>query len=199
MPKIEIGAGIALAVLGSFEFFGEAPVACGMLLFSIFLILHGSYDEFFKPWMFLEGRITHWLLERHWSVRQDEAAKSRFGFYFCICATDEGKRTVAITREKGSKNVLAFTAKVPVDDTWWAALGRLSGRDQIRLVEEIRVMLATKSMGFDGLQWPLDNLAVQTAQPLDHVLSEHKVDVTAKEVLHAVIAARSLIRRAITE
>ena len=52
-------------------------------------------------------------------------------------------------------------------------------------------------MGYDGARWPLNELVVQHALPLDKQLSEHLVDLKAKEVINAVIGVRSLLRKAI--
>ena len=199
MRWVEIGVGVMLAGVGSFGFYASLPVGLVFLIAGGALIAHGVYEELFRPWLFLEGRVTKWLLERNWSVRTDQAAKARLGFYFALEATDAEGRTVAITRGRDSKHVMAFSAKVMLDRKWLPYMEKLTVPERKKLLEDIRVLVAIKSIAFDGLEWPLLHFSVQDAQPIDQVLSEHKVDITAKNVTHAMIGARSIIRRSIAD
>ncbi len=60
------------------------------------------------------------------------------------------------------------------------------------------MFFVSKDMAYSDAEWPLNKLAVQHALPLNSQLSEHVVDLKAKEVINAVIGVRSLIRKAIS-
>ena len=67
------------------------------------------------------------------------------------------------------------------------------------LIQDMRIFIATMRMGFGGLEWPPNNLAIQHAIPIDNSLSAHTVDREAKAVLHAIFGTRSIIRKAVTQ
>jgi hypothetical protein len=194
MSKIEIGVGFVVAALAGFGLLQNIPTSIVLTIIGIGLIFHGSYEVFFKPHMFLERRLKRWLEVRHWSIRIEKDQH----FYFVIWAEDESHRKIAISRHRNDKGVLAFTALVnQTGKTWEPKLDVLTGKQRTQLIEDIRVFFASKDMGYDGADWPFDKLTVQSALPLDSQLSEHLVDLKAKEVVNAIIGVRSLIRRAI--
>lgn len=193
MVRIQIALGFIVASIGGFGLLGSLPANIILACIGGILLLNGSYEAFFKPHVWLDGRLTKWLLARNWKVRKEK----RTGFYFIIWAEDESHRELAITRERNAKGVLAFTALVGIATDWECYLDSLTPRQRDQLVEDIRVFLASKDMSFDGALWPLSKLSVQHALPLDSHLSEHSVDLKAKEVVNGVIGIRSLIRKAI--
>ena len=67
--------------------------------------------------------------------------------------------------------------------------------EQQKLYEQLHVLLASMHLAYKSEI--LTNMVVQHALPVDERLSEHMVDLKAKEVIDGVIAARSTIRRAV--
>ena len=98
-------------------------------------------------------------------------------------------------RELGSAR--STTTPIPFDKDWNNKLERLAGKQRTNLIEDIRVFFASKDMGFGEAGWPLQKVAVQHALPLNQDLSEHAIDLKAKEVINAVIGVRGLVRKAI--
>ncbi len=197
MAKIEIGAGFAVTALAGFGLLDSLPTNVVLAVIGVTLILHGSYEIFFKPRMFLQKRLTKWLLTRNWKIRADKNPN----FNFIIWAKDNANREVMVSRDKKDKGIIAFTALIhedsPKDRDLLTKLDQLGANQRNRFVEDIKVFLASKDMGYEGALWPLNKLAVQHALSLDSQLSEHIVDLKAKEVINAVIVVRSLIRKAI--
>ncbi len=194
MGKIEIGAGFAVTALAGFGLLQDPIANTILLLLGIVLIPHGVYEIFFKPRMYLRQRITRWLLARNWKVRIEDKA----GFYFIMWAEDESHRELAITRDKKDAGILAFTARVPLDKDWSDKLDKLNNTQRNSLVEEIKVFFASKDMGFAEAKWPLHKISAQHALSLTTELSEHTIDLKAKEAINAVIGVRSLIRKSLT-
>ena len=145
--------------------------------------------------MFIERRLKGWPKVRNWEIKVEENPK----FSFIIWAEDDSHREVAITRDKHDKGVLSFAARMHIDKEWEPKLTKLTAGQRTRLIEDIHVFFAAKDVGYAGASWPLDKLAVQGALPLDQQLSEHLVDLKAKEIINAVIGVRSLIRKAIAQ
>lgn len=101
-----------------------------------------------------------------------------------------------IGRDREQKGILAFTAPIELDSDTVRGIGeKLSAIQQQKLYEELHVLLASMHLGYDtGV---FTNMAVQHALPIDEHLSEHAVDLKAKEVVDGVIAVKSMIRRAV--
>ena len=182
-----------MTALAGFGLLGNLPANIVLIIIGISLILHGSYEVFFKPRAFLQKRLVKWLSRRNWKIRIERNPK----FYFIIWAEDDSHREVMISRDKKDKGILAFTALIHKDKSLLSKLDRLTVTQRNQLLEDIRVFFATKDMGYVGAWWPLNKLSVQHALPLDYQLSEHLVDLKAKEVVNAVIGVRSLIRKAL--
>lgn len=193
MGWIGIGVGLVIAGLSSFGLIQNRPASTVLVIIAVFLICHGAYEVWGKPRIFLERRIKGWLLKSNWSVEVEEKPE----FYFIIWAKDDSHRELAITREKKAKGILAFTAVVPREKDWDFKLARLTATQQYQLVEDIKIFLASKDIGYDGVEWPLEKVTVQSALLLDHNLSGYLVDLKAKGVINAVIGIRSLVRKAI--
>lgn len=137
-----------------------------------------------------------WLVTRHWVLETNTSPSLHFGWW----ATDPDARyQMLISRDKVDSGILAFTAKVPLEANWLEPLNAMGKSAQQILIQEMGVFIAAMQMGFDGLEWPLLNLAVQSALPINNNLSEHDVDVRAKAMIHAIQGARSIIPKAIIE
>lgn len=203
MPRIEIGAGVVLAVLATFGVFGSIPVAAVLLAFGVLLVLYGGYEEWVKPRFRVEHRLTDWLLRRGWSVRIERLPE--FNFALHLISSDSEKH-ILVTRNKGAINdVLAFTARVGIDPRWIPQLLAMSQQNRSRLIQEITILAATKDIGLvlndpriegSPITWPPD-VKLQTALPQDHTLSEHLVDMTAKKIEMTMIGVRAIIRKAL--
>jgi len=193
MARIEIGVGLLIAGLSSSGLIENVLASTILVIIAILLICHGVYEIWGKPRIFLERRIKRWLLKRNWSVEMEEKP----GFYFIIWAEDDSNRKLAITRGRQDKGVLAFSAPVPMELGWNLKLAELNPSQQYQLMEDIKIFLTGKDMGYDGVNWPLEKLGVQDGLLLDHNISEHLVDLKAKSVINAVIGIRSLVRKAI--
>jgi len=194
MAWIGIGVGLVIAGLSSFGFIQNRPASTVLIVIAVFLICHGAYEMWGRPRIFLERRIKRWLMKGNWLVEIEEKPE----FYFIIWAKDDSNRKLLISREKGNKGVLAFTAVVPREEDWDLKLAGLAASKQYQLMEDIKIFLASKDMGYDGVRWPLEKVAVQGGLVLDYNLSGYLVDLKAKSVINAVIGIRSLVRKAIT-
>ena len=53
MYKIEIGAGFVVTALAGFDLLKSLPANITLVVIGLALILHGSYEVFFKPYLFL--------------------------------------------------------------------------------------------------------------------------------------------------
>lgn len=182
-----------VTALGGFGLLQNLPASIILVIIGIILICHGFYDIFLKPYMFLEKRLTKWLLTRNWKVQIEK----RPGFYFILNAEDDSHREVVISRDNCDKGVLAFSAKIFLHKEWIPKLNSLTDIQKRQLIEDIKVFFATKDMGYGGASWPLDKLTVQHALPLDTNLSEHLVDLKAKEITNSIIGVHSIIRKVI--
>jgi len=193
MYKIEIGAGFAVTALAGFGLLGSLPANIILMVIGIVLLFHGGYEVFFKPRILLQKRLMKWLLTRNWKIRIEKHPN----FYFIIWAEDDSHREVMISRPKEDSGIIAFTALVYREEKLFSKLEKLGAVPQNQLVEDIRAFLAGKDMGYGGASWPLNKLSVQHSLPLDSQLSEHLVDLKAKEVINTVIGVCSLTRKAI--
>lgn len=199
MSRVEIGVGILLTAIGALGIYDQVSIFTALVVTGVLFITLGTWDESLRPVLLLEERFSRWFRDRGWSVRHDNAAK-RNGFYFWLWIEDpDSKHEVGVSRGAERKQVVTFTANVRLEDRWKPALAAFSPAQQSRLIQDIHVLLAIKSMGWFALTWPLDKLRVQTALPLDRKLDEHAMDITAKEVGHTTVAVRSLIRKALAD
>jgi hypothetical protein len=195
MPRIEIGIGAIVAGaaglgLGKYDVFQIVLLILGSLL-----IAHGAYDVYFKPNILLDKTVARWLSRHYWRVRIDIAATPA-NSYFAFWVQDDGGRRVMVSRERDVKNTLAFTAPIDLDPKVLALISaKLSTVEQQRLYEDIHVLLASMHLGYASSTF--SRITIQHALPIDEQLSEQAVDLKAKEVANGVIAARSIITRAV--
>lgn len=195
MSRIGIGIGAVLAAIAGLGWGSFAPVNVALLVLGIFLIAHGVYDIYYRPNVRLDKTITRWLERHYWRVTADQNAPGD-KFYFAVWAQDGANRRIMISRDKEARGILAFTAPIELDSGTVLAIGtKLSTTEQQQLYEELHVLLASMHLGYNtGV---ITNMAVQHALPIDEHLSEHAVDLKAKEVVDGVIAVRSMIRKAV--
>jgi hypothetical protein len=194
MAKIEIGAGFLITALSGFGLFQNVVASIVLLCIGLVLIGHGCFEEFFRPYLLLEGNVKRWLLNRNWMVKAKDISKL---YYFAFVAEDEFKRSVTIIRDKHDKHVLTFTALIPIDKAILVELEKLSVSKQRQLTEDIRIYFTSKNMGYWDAKWPLNEIKVQTALPIDSQISEHLIDVKAKEIINTQIGVHSIVRKAI--
>ncbi len=166
------------------------PTGLGFVLLILVLYLVSKREK-----LTFGNQVRDWLLNRGWSVRQE----SKPQFEFIIWAMDDSKRELAITKEKIHPDILAFTAPIPIDKSWQEQLAKLPLNVADQLVENLKILFSTHNIGYGGLRWPLEKVGVQDALPINNELSQHSVDVKAKQVINAVIAARSTIRQTISQ
>ena len=196
VPRIGIGAGAVIAAIAGLGWTSSAPINGFLLILGIYLIAHGAYDVYYKPNVSLGKTIERWLERNYWNVTPEQNAPNE-KFYFAVWAQDPANRRVMISREREVKGILAFTAPIELDAATVRAIGtKLSPTQQQQLYEQLHVLLASMHLGYNTGIWT--NLAVQHGLPIDEHLSEHAVDLRAKEVIDGVIAARSMIRIAVT-
>ena len=196
MPRIGIGAGAVIAAIAGFGWTSSAPINGFLLILGIFLIAQGAYDQYYKPNVSLDRTIKRWLERHYWNVTPEQNAPSE-KFYFAVWAQDPANRRVMITRDREMKGILAFTAPIVLDAATVGAIDtKLSATQQQQLREQLHVLLASMHLGYDA--GVLTNMAVQHRLPIDEHLSEHTLDLKAKDVIDGVIAARSMIRIAVT-
>lgn len=201
MPRIEIGAGIVLAVLATFGIFGSVPVAAVLLAGGVILIMLGTYEEFIKPRFRVDHRLKDWFIRRGWHVGVER--RPAFNFLIRLTSPSSGKE-VFVTREKATyDDLIAFTGKVPYLPEWFAILPSFSEEEREALITDIRIYLTTKNvspnfrtMGTNEIAWPPE-VVIQAALAQDHTLSQHSVDIAAKTIELAIIGVRDLIRKAV--
>jgi len=193
MAWIGIGVGLVIGGLSGFGLVQNGPAGIVLIIIAVFLICNGIWEMWGRQRIFLEGRIKKWLLKANWSVVVDRKPK----FYLIIWAKDDSNREVGITREKGNKGILAFTTVVPRGKDWNVKLAELDATEQYKLMEDIKIFLAGKDIGYDKVRWPLEKVTIQSAIILDHNVSGYLVDLKAKSVINAMIGVRSIIRKAI--
>jgi hypothetical protein len=193
MGWIGIGVGLVMAGLSSFGLIESIPAVTVLVVIAVFLISNGVWEVWGKPRIFLERRIRGWLVRSDWSVRIEKQP----GAYFWIWAKDPTGRELAVSRHREKKEILVFTALVPLEQDWVLKLAALGRVEQYRLVEDIKIFLAIKDMAYRDVEWPPERVAVQDALALDHNISRYLVDLKAKKVINAMIGAKSIVRRAI--
>jgi hypothetical protein len=201
MPRIEIGAGIVLAVMTSFDLLGYIPVAAVLLSFGILLIVHGSYEEFIKPHLHVEHRLRDWFLRRDWSVQMGQTPSLTFRLN--LKSASSGYQVVVIREKRTRSDFISFTGLVPLHPDWIETLNKFTPREREVLYSDVRIYLTGKDLSFEfvrspggEIMWP-PQICVQTAIPQDHTLSQHSVDITAKSVELSMIGVRDVIRRAV--
>ena len=203
MPRIEIGAGLVLAALAPLGILGYIPVVVILLVFGVFLILHGSYEEFIKPHFHVEHRLKDWFLRRAWSVQTGQMPSLLFYLKLRSASSDH---EVNVSREKETRtrgDFISFTGLVPLHPDWTGVLNDFTLREHQVLHSDIRIYLTGKDLSFkvtespnDEIHWPLC-VFVTTAIPQDHTLSQHSADMTAKSVELSMIGVRDVIRKAV--
>lgn len=192
MAWIGIGVALLIAGLSSFESIENRLASVVIVVVAMFLVCYGSYEIWGKPRILLKRRIKKWLLKRNWSVEIEEKPE----ICFIVRATDDSNREVVITRHKDNKDVLVFTAAVNIEKNWDVKLAGLNDIAKRKLLEEIKILLAIKDMGYVDVEWPLE-VKIQHVLILDTDISGYFVDLKAKSVINAVIGVRSIIRKAI--
>ena len=170
-------------------------VNVALLILGIFLIGYGAYDVYYKPNVRLDKTLARWLERHYWMVTPEQNAPGE-KFYFAIWAQDGAKRRVMISREKLTKGSLGFAAPIELDSDTVRRIGaKLSKDQQQQLYEELHILLASMQLGYNTEVFT--KMAVEHSLPIDEHLSERAVDLKAKEVVNGVIAARSMIRKAV--
>ena len=200
MPRIEIGAGILLALAATFGFFDSAGSYLLLGVLGAYLILHGGYDEWLKPRFRVDQRIADWLIRRAWNVQMER--RPSFNWMLRVKSGSSGYE-VQITRQKNAlDDLIGFTGLVPrPDDGTEEILEQFSELEKRYLIAAIRMTIAHARLGFEFIKdpdtqkifWP-PTVIVQGAVPQDHTLSQHSVDASAKNVESAIIEVRDVIR-----
>jgi hypothetical protein len=193
MGWIGIGVGLVTVGLSSFGLIQNRLASTILVVIAAFLIFTGAYEMWGKQHIFVRRRIKRWLMKANWSVEIEENPES----YFMIWAKDHSNRKLLISRHKGNKALLVFTALVARDEGWDLKLAGLNDRQKYQLMEDIKVFLAVKNVGYDEVRWPLEKVTVQDGLLLDNNISGYAVDVKAKSIINAVIGVRSIVRKAI--
>ena len=195
VPRIAIGIGAVIAAIAGLGWASSVPVSVSVLFLGVFLVAHGTYDVYYKPNVRLDRTVKRWLERHYWTVNPESNVPAD-KFYFAIWARDPSDRRIMISREKATKGILGFAAPIDLDDDTVRKLGdRLSAVEQQKIYEELHILLASMHLGYNSEI--LTNMAVEHALPIDERLSEHTVDLKAKEVVDGVIAARSTVRKAV--
>jgi hypothetical protein len=200
MPRIEIGAGVLLAIAATFGFFDSAWSYLLLSALGSYLIIHGSYDEWIKPRFRVDQRIADWLLRRAWNVQMER--RPSFNWMLRVKSGSSGYE-IQITRQKNTlDDLIGFTGLVPrPDDGTEEILEEFSEPERRYLIAAMRMTIAHARLGFEFVKhpdtqkmfWP-PSVIVQGAIPQDHTLSQHSVDQTAKNVESAIIEVRDVIR-----
>ena len=164
-----------------------------LAVIAVLLIGNGVYEVWGRQRLFLERRVKGWLSGSGWSVRSE----AQPGFYFWIWAKDHAGRELGVSREKKNNGILAFTAVVPLEQDWIAGLAGLDAAQRYRVVEDIKIFLASKDIGYDKVEWPLSKVTVQGGLALDNNISRYLVDLKAKGIINAVIGVRSVVRKGV--
>ena len=201
MPRIEIGAGIVLAVGAALGILNSIWIAVGLSAVGVILIVHGAYDEFVKPRFRVEHRLKDWFLRRDWAVQVEHMPTLTFRLNLNSASSRYG---VTVIREKRTHNdFISFTGLVPLHPDWIETLNEFTPKEREVLYSDIRIYLTGKNLSFaftefpDGrIIWP-PQICVQTATPQDHTLSQHLCDITAKSVELSMIGVRDVIRKAV--
>ncbi len=172
-------------------------VVCGIVALAFHLVIMVSQWVWARigPTWRLRQRVTNWLVQRQWTLQTESSPN----YYFALWAAEleNPQRMLFISRAKDHKDILTFSARVGLDPLWLEPLSKMADIPKQVLVQDMGVFINTMHMGFGGLEWPLNHLAVQHAIPIDTNLSAFGVDLEAKKVLHAVLGTRRLIRKAI--
>jgi hypothetical protein len=192
MSRLEIGIGAIVAGLASMFADSEA-LNVALLILGALLVIHGAYQVYVLPNLWLDKTLSRWLRRRNFRVESLKVDKK--DFYFGVRASDDVGRSVLISREKNAKGILAFSAKVQLSQDTISRLSRLRADVQQGLYLDIHILLASMQLSYDTTDFL--HLAVQTAIPIDENLTEHSVDVTAKAVTLGYAATRSLIQKAV--
>jgi hypothetical protein len=195
LPKVEIGIGAVIAAIAGLGWGSYAPVNVALLILGAVLVCQGTYTVYYRPNVRLDRTVKRWLERRYWRVSEDsDVPLDQFHFGFWV--EDTGKRRVFVCREKEQRRILAFTAPVGLDvDTIDAIAKNFSTPDQQRLYEEVGLLLSTMHLGY--ISRDFRKITVQHGLPIDEELSEHSVDLKAKEVADGVIAVRCMIRKSV--
>ena len=201
MPRIEIGAGIVLAVGAALGILNSIWIAVGLSAVGVILIVHGAYDEFVKPRFRVEHRLKDWFLRRDWAVQVEHMPTLTFRLNLNSASSRYG---VTVIREKRTHNdFISFTGLVPLHPDWIESLNEFTPKEREVLCSDVRIYLTGKDLSFElarlpdgGIVWP-PQIFVQTAIPQDHTLSQHSVDITAKSVELSMIGVRDVVRKAV--
>jgi hypothetical protein len=201
MPRIEIGAGFVLAVAAALGFLNSIWIAVGVLAVGILLIVYGAYDDFVKPRFRVGHRLRDWFLRRDWSVQMEQTPS--LTFHLNLKSGSSGYGVTVIREKRTHSDFISFTGLVLLHPDWIETLREFTPREREILFSDVRVYLTGKDMSYelfklpDGeLIWP-PQIAVQTAIPQDHTLSQHSCDITAKSVELSMIGVRDVIRKAV--
>ena len=151
----------------------------------------------FGPTWRLRQRVTNWLVDRRWILKTEASPNLYFGLW--ASELDNPQKEILICRTRDHKDILAFSARVPLDPAWIEPLSTMPEASRGVLVQEMGIFISTMRMAFIELEWPFDKLAIQHAIPIDNGLSAYTVDLEAKAVLHGIFGARRIIRKALIQ
>ena len=190
-----------LAAGATLGFFNSVGIAVGLLALGVMLIMHGAYDEFVKPRFRVEHRLKDWFLRRDWSVQMEHTPSLTFRLN--LKSGSSGYPVTVIKEKRVHNDFISFTGLVPLHPDWIETLNEFTPREREVLISDVRIYLTGKGLSFelatlpDGkVIWP-PHIAVQTAIPQDHTLSQHSSDITAKSVELSMIGVRDVIRKAV--
>jgi len=194
VSKVEIGAGFLAAAIAAFISPGSDLLNIVLLTVGVVLLLLGGYDVYFKPNFWLDNTLKRWLKRRHWKIIDENFPKDTFYFGFWI-EEAEHQRKIFVSRSKVDKGILAFSAQLSLDAPTLASIANLSPTENRRLHEELQILLASMLLGYIAADFA--KAGIQHGLPIDDSLTEHEVDLKAKQISLSVAAARSLIRKTV--
>lgn len=197
MTRIGVGLTAFVAGVAGLGFASSVPLNLALLAIGVLLVIQGVYLSYYLPNVHLDKTLKRWL-QRHYFHAIDDRMPSAQpdAFHFALWMSDEAGRKVMISREREAKGVLGFTAPVELDEETVRGIAtKLSATQQQRLYEELHVLLATMNLAFRSRKFT--SITVQGMLPVDDQVTEHTVSLKAVEVVNGVIAARSVIRKAV--
>ena len=184
------------AALSGFGVFQNYYANIVLLALGIFLIAHGIFKLYFKPQVLLKSLIKKWLLKRRWEIVPGLKEKTyKTDYYFVMAVENREQYRVSISRSKRNKGVLVFHSTIQTDKNRDSQFKQFSLTTQNQLVEDIRLFLATKDIPFEGIEWPLDRILIETVLPIDSHISEQRIDDKTKELVFTVVGINAIISK----
>jgi hypothetical protein len=196
--KIGIGAGFMLTAL-SFWVINQNIIAIILFIIGAILILHGIWDRYFKPKIFLKQLIERALLKRSWVILSIDKKKYEQTHHFVITAQRKRKRgqRVTISRSKEHGDFLMFYSRITTDGQQDSQFAQFTQSQKDQLLGNIRLFLASKNAPFAGIEWPLDRVRIEKVLPINSHISEQAIADAANEVVFSVVGIVTLIRQSL--